>query len=79
MSDAALAYLISLGIIGVGVIWIFAGANSATSTIWIAIGILINALVLGTLLGEELAVILCAALGFAAIYRGWNRQAGQWR
>jgi hypothetical protein len=40
MSDTALAYLISLGIIGVGVIWIFAGANSATSTIWIAIGIL---------------------------------------
>ena len=40
MSDTALAYLISLGIIGVGVIWIFAGTNSVTSTIWITIGIL---------------------------------------
>jgi hypothetical protein len=40
MIDMMLAYLISLGIIGVGVVWIIAGMNSATSELWIAIGIL---------------------------------------
>jgi hypothetical protein len=41
MSDTALAYLISLGIIGVGIAWIVvAGTNSATSAIWMAIGAL---------------------------------------
>ena len=40
MSDSALAYLISLGIVGIGVIWIVVGASSATSIVWIAIGIL---------------------------------------
>jgi hypothetical protein len=38
MSDAILAYLVSLGIIGGGVFWIVMGA-SAASTVCIAIGI----------------------------------------
>jgi hypothetical protein len=40
MSDTALAYLISLGIIGIGVTWIVVSANSATSIVWTTIGIL---------------------------------------
>ena len=39
MSDKVLAYLISLGIVGAGVLWIVGCANSATSAIWIGIGI----------------------------------------
>jgi phosphate starvation-inducible membrane PsiE len=53
MIDTVLAYLISLGIIGVGAIWIVASASSATSTIWIAVGILTIA-VGGTSLLTEL-------------------------
>jgi hypothetical protein len=39
MSDTALAYLISLGIIGSGVIWIVASMHSAVPALCIAIGI----------------------------------------
>jgi len=35
-----LAYLVSLGIIGAGVIWVVAGTYSATSELCIAIGLL---------------------------------------
>ena len=40
MNDRVLAYLVSLGIIGAGVIWIVAGTYSATSELCIAIGLL---------------------------------------
>ena len=40
MIETVLAYLISLGIIGAGVIWIVAGTNPATSVVCIAIGVL---------------------------------------
>jgi hypothetical protein len=40
MSEKVLAYLISLEIVGTGVLWIVACANSATSAIWIGMGIL---------------------------------------
>jgi hypothetical protein len=39
MSDTLLAYLISLGIIGAGVIWIVAGTISTTSALCIAMGV----------------------------------------
>jgi len=52
MSDAVLAYLISLGIIGVGVIWIIACANSPTSVIWITVGVLTIAVGLASFLTE---------------------------
>ncbi len=39
MSDTALAYLISLGIIGSGVIWIVASTHSAVPALCIGIGI----------------------------------------
>jgi hypothetical protein len=39
MSDTILAYLISLGIIGAGVIWIVAGTISTTSALCIAMGV----------------------------------------
>jgi hypothetical protein len=52
MNDTILAYLISLGIIGTGVIWILLGANSATSAIWITIGIVTIAVGLISLLTE---------------------------
>jgi hypothetical protein len=38
-SDTLLAYLISLGIIGAGVIWIVAGTISTTSALCIAMGV----------------------------------------
>ena len=38
MNDVILAYLVSLGIIGTGVIWIVASTNSTTSVFWIALG-----------------------------------------
>jgi phosphate starvation-inducible membrane PsiE len=40
MYDTVLSYLISLGIVGVGLAWIVTGRDSATSAIWIAIGVL---------------------------------------
>ena len=40
MNDRVLAYLVSLGIISAGVIWIVAGTYSATSELCIAIGLL---------------------------------------
>ncbi len=52
MIDTAQAYLISLGIVGIGVVWILAGANSATSIIWITIGILTIAVGLISFLTE---------------------------
>jgi hypothetical protein len=38
MSDTMLAYLISLGIIIIGVLWIVASGLSAASALYIAIG-----------------------------------------
>ena len=40
MIDTVLAYLISLGIIAAGVIWIVAGTNSTMSVLCITIGVL---------------------------------------
>ena len=40
MDHPALNYLVSLMIVAFGVIWIVDGMNSATSAIWIAIGVL---------------------------------------
>jgi hypothetical protein len=39
MSDTLLAYLISLGIIGAGVVWVVAGVYPATSAICIVVGV----------------------------------------
>ena len=39
MSDKILAYLLSLGIIGAGVVWIVAGTISTTSALCIAVGV----------------------------------------
>ena len=38
MNDWILPYVISLGLIGTGVIWILASTNSASAAIWITIG-----------------------------------------
>jgi hypothetical protein len=38
MSDTILGYLVSLGIIGAGVVWIIAGTISTASDLCIAIG-----------------------------------------
>jgi hypothetical protein len=38
MSDTILGYLVSLGIIGAGVVWILAGTISTASALCIAIG-----------------------------------------
>jgi hypothetical protein len=40
MNNRVLAYLVSLGIIAAGVIWIVTGTYSATSELCIAIGVL---------------------------------------
>jgi hypothetical protein len=40
MSDTILSYLISLGIIGAGVVWIIAGTISTASALCIALGVL---------------------------------------
>jgi hypothetical protein len=43
MTDTALAYLISLGIVGFGVLWMVEGTNAAASaigTLTIAVGLL---------------------------------------
>jgi hypothetical protein len=40
MSDTVLAYVVSLAIIGAGVIWIVAGTYSTTSAFCITIGVL---------------------------------------
>ena len=50
MNDVILAYLVSLGIIGTGVIWIVASTNS--SVFWIALGVLTVAVGLISLLTE---------------------------
>jgi hypothetical protein len=52
MNDVILAYLVSLGIIGTGVIWIVASTNSTTSVFWIALGVLTVAVGLISLLTE---------------------------
>ena len=52
MIDTVLAYLISLGIIGAGVIWIVAGTNPATSLLCITVGVLTIAVGLISLLTE---------------------------
>jgi hypothetical protein len=52
MIDTVLAYLISIGIVGAGVIWIVAGTNPATSVLCITIGVLTIAVGLISLLGE---------------------------
>jgi len=39
VSDTILAYLISLGMIGAGVVWIVAGTISTTSALCIAVGV----------------------------------------
>ena len=40
MNDTVLPYLISLGLIGTGIIWIVAGTNSVNAAIWITMGVL---------------------------------------
>jgi phosphate starvation-inducible membrane PsiE len=40
MYDKALGYLISLGILCVGLMWIVVARDSATSAIWLTIGVL---------------------------------------
>jgi hypothetical protein len=52
MIDTVLAYFISLGIIGAGVIWIVAGTNPATSILCITVGVLTIAVGLISLLTE---------------------------
>jgi len=52
MNDVILAYLVSLGIIGTGVISIVASTNSTTSVFWIALGVLTVAVGLISLLTE---------------------------
>jgi hypothetical protein len=52
MNDRTLAYLVSLGIVGAGAIWIVAGATLPASTLSIAIGILTIAVGLISLLTE---------------------------
>ena len=53
MNDRILPYLISLGLIGTGVIWIVvAGTNSASAAIWSTIGGLTIAVGAISLLGE---------------------------
>jgi hypothetical protein len=52
MNDRILPYLISLGLIGAGVIWIVAGTNSASAAIWITIGGLTIAVGAMSLLSE---------------------------
>jgi hypothetical protein len=52
MSDTILAYLVSLGIIAAGVIWIVAGMSSATSALGIGIGVLTIAVGLISFLTE---------------------------
>ena len=52
MIDTALAYLISVGIIGIGIVWIVVGTSSATSAIWITIGVPTIAVGLSSFLTE---------------------------
>jgi len=52
MIDTVLAYLISLGIIGAGVIWIVAGMSSATSVLCTTVGVPTIAVGLISLLTE---------------------------
>jgi hypothetical protein len=52
MSDTILAYLVSLGIIGAGVVWIVVATNSATSALGIGIGVLTIAVGLISFLTE---------------------------
>jgi hypothetical protein len=52
MSDTVLAYLVSLGIIGAGVIWIVGGMSSPTSALGIGIGVLTIAVGLISFLTE---------------------------
>ncbi|MBV8701614.1 hypothetical protein [Bradyrhizobium sp.] len=40
MNDRVLPYLISLGLIGTGVVWIAAAANAVTSMISMTVGVL---------------------------------------
>ena len=52
MNDRILPYVISLGLIGTGVIWIVASTNSASAAIWITIGGLTIAVGAMSLFGE---------------------------
>ena len=52
MNDRLLAYIISLGIAGTGVIWIVAGKGAATPAVSIAIGVVTVAVGLISLLVE---------------------------
>ena len=52
MNDRILPYLISLGLIGTGVIWIVGSMNSPSAAIWITIGCLTLAVGAMSLLGE---------------------------
>ena len=53
MSDTALAYLISLGILGFGVVWLVASAHSAAPAVYVAIGIPTVAVGLASLFTER--------------------------
>ena len=50
--DRLAAYLISLGIVGFGIVWIVAGANSPIEAVLIGIGVLTVAVGLISLLTE---------------------------
>ena len=52
MDHPALNYLVSLMIAAFGVVWIVDGMNSATSAIWVAIGVLTIAVGSISLLAE---------------------------
>ena len=52
MIDRILPYLISLGLIGTGVVWIVGSTNAANPAIWMTIGGLTIAVGTISLLGE---------------------------
>jgi len=52
MNDRILPYLVSLGLIGTGVVWIVAGTNAANPAIWTTLGGLTMAVGAISLLGE---------------------------
>jgi len=52
MNDRILPYLVSLGLIGTGVVWIVAGTTAANPAIWSTLGGLTMAVGAISLLGE---------------------------
>ena len=52
MNDRILPYLVSLGLIGTGVVWIVAGTNAANPAIWSTLGGLTMDVGAISLLGE---------------------------